>query len=1172
MPALFWSPDGSAITVAALGEACPRFVDVHTGAERMRLGNPGECSFIPPLLFLPDGQAVVVNSQANALDMLRFPDGAPIRSFQSPPNGIVGRLMEFPAAGGALFVSPTGQWLASRGGYEPCYCGNPADQPYHPLIVWDLASGAVQAQLARAIEPLAQRHRLAATFAGDSILMLYASGEITRWQFNHPQSVETMVTQVAVRPASAWTLRWSADGSHLAYSGRYGGVDIYTADNRQLVRRFDPPLISPALSPDGRLVALFDPQENEQVIYQVESGQLVQTLPAAPVLMGAAFSPDGQYLAYADDGRAMVAEVASGETTTLDAPPVAALTAHMTVSRLVWSPDGQALATVFGAASGDSVGPGVIVLWKRLEDGAFEMVYHVPNVQANYTQPNLALVIFNPEGNRAALQSMDELEAGHIRLVVYDLESRQVLQDLAGFKPGVWINDEELLAAEAQYDTRLTRIHVIRGDQTIGGMSDRGDSAYAPGGVFVAQMADPPQRGVTVRHWQSGSVVAQAEHQALNLIDYGWSPDGRWLASIGDDGVIRVWRVTAQESTIEPVGQIGGDSEALAVVGQYLYLGIGPRVQVFDLSNPKNPRFVGQTGILPGIVKSIIADGEHLYILAESGFLILLGINNPTNPQIKASLELSTPVQGLAVMDGIAYIAGGHSGLQVIDVSDPARLHHLSWIDTGFDAYAVAAVGDYLYVTGQYDTEQFVTDFKGGLQVIEISNPTSPRVVGALDLPYFAQAIVIFEDFAYLASNGLRVIDISEPSAPRQVSAHEEEYFYDDLAILDGYAFLSTSQYGDIVPQPRMIRSVVDIRNPDHPKPVDLPTQINHFSRSASGRLISFHEDLIYTVAEGGLRVLEAKSLQPMVESNLVTFVADIAVSDAYAYIVNGFDTLNIINLGNPGEPTSLGAYRCAGCLALYAVAVADDLVYLGFWDGGIHVVDVRDKNFPTFVTYLDTEGGALSIAADSNYLYVIPDISDHALRPHFRIFDVQNPARPIEIGAIGLSGNRYSKIILAENRAYLSSEGRIEIIDLADKSAPRKLGEHIFEHDESLYNWSFAVWDKYAYIVRQQREKPWRAEFIILGLESPNHPRLIEAIPVSAGGSDLVIAYPCAYLVGWDGLAVVDISNPAQPKEVKLLNFPGNKIAYEGNFLYVTGGRNGLSIFEILSPRTRNK
>lgn len=63
-PALIWSPDGSAITVRALGEACPRFVEVRSGEERMRLGNPGQCSYIPPLLFLPDGQTVAVRGQA----------------------------------------------------------------------------------------------------------------------------------------------------------------------------------------------------------------------------------------------------------------------------------------------------------------------------------------------------------------------------------------------------------------------------------------------------------------------------------------------------------------------------------------------------------------------------------------------------------------------------------------------------------------------------------------------------------------------------------------------------------------------------------------------------------------------------------------------------------------------------------------------------------------------------------------------------------------------------------------------------------------------------------------------------------------------------------------------------------------------------------------------------
>lgn len=542
-PALIWSPDGSAITVAALGEACPRFVDVQTGEERMRLGKPGQCSYIPPLLFLPDGQTVAIHGQAGGLDLLRFPDGARIRSLQSAPDGIIGRLIEFPAAGGSLFMDPAGQWLASRGGYEPCYCGNPADQPYHPLILWDLSSGAAQAQLERAIEPLAERHRLAATFEGDNILMLYESGEITRWRFNDPQAVETVVAHVPVRPASAWTLRWSGDGSHLAFSGRYGGVDIYATATQQLVQRFDPPLETPAFSPDGSLVALYDSDQSAEVIYEVRSGQPLLSLPATPVLMGAAFSPDVLYLAYGDGARAMVTEVASDETTTLDPAPAAPVAANMTVSRLIWSPDGQSLATVFGVANGDSVGPGMIVLWKRLEDGSFEAVYHVPNVQANYPLPNQVLAIFNPSGSRIAFQSMDALEAGHIRLVVYDLESRRVLQNLSEYKPGAWMNDDELLAAEAQYYTRLTRFNVISGKKTVGNGVDNGDNAYAPGGMFTAQMAEPPGRGITVRHWQSGRVVARGEHESLNLLDYLWSSDGRWMASIGDDGTLIIWLV-----------------------------------------------------------------------------------------------------------------------------------------------------------------------------------------------------------------------------------------------------------------------------------------------------------------------------------------------------------------------------------------------------------------------------------------------------------------------------------------------------------------------------------------------------------------------------------------------------------------------------------------------------
>lgn len=370
---------------------------------------------------------------------------------------------------------------------------------------------------------LAFRHRLDAAFDGDHILMFYESGEITRWAFNDPQVQEVLVSQVPFRPVSAWTLAWSGDGSHLAFTGSYGGVDVYQTETRQLVQRFDSPSESPALSPDGHLVALFDPEENLQSVYEVQSGQRLLALPASQVLMGTAFSPDGLYLAYGDKSRASILKLESGKVITLDPAPDTPVTADMSLTRLIWSPNGQALVTAYSTASPGSGGPGILVLWQRLENGSFEAIYHVANVEADYTVPNLTLAGFNPSGSRVALQSLPEPEAAQMDVVVYDLEAKKVIQTIREYRLAAWINDEELLAAEAQYDTRLTRINVISGEKTTGGGRDQGGNAYAPGGLFTAQMT-PRGRGMRIWHWQSGEIVAQVDHEALNLIDYRWSP------------------------------------------------------------------------------------------------------------------------------------------------------------------------------------------------------------------------------------------------------------------------------------------------------------------------------------------------------------------------------------------------------------------------------------------------------------------------------------------------------------------------------------------------------------------------------------------------------------------------------------------------------------------------
>lgn len=543
-PALTWSPDGNSITVAALGSTCPRFIDIHTGEDRLKLERNGQCYKAFPL-FLPD-QNTLADGGGNGVDLLRFSEGTRTKTLQRTNGLLMGRLLAFPATGGALFADPTGKWIASRGGYEPCYCGNPEDQPFHPLVVWDLASGTIRAQLKSSLEPLSTRHQLAAAFDGDRILILYESGEITQWAFSDPQAGEEIISRIPVRPIAPFALTWSADGSRLAYTGEYGGVDVFETANGQLLRRFDAPFSSPVLNPDGTLVALFDSAKNAEVVYQVQDGNVQQSLPASLVFMGASFSPDGMSLAYGEGASAAIVALASGQITRLAPPPSAPVTKDMSVARLVWSPDGQALVTVLSSASPGGVGPGVLVLWKRGGDGKFSAVYHVANAQASYNAPNLTLAAFNPSSSRVALQAMPENEAGQTQLVVYDLQADQVSQTFSEYRIGAWVNDTELLAVQAQEYIRLTRLNTVSGEKTVGGSHDIGDNAYAPGGVFTAQMAQTDGRGVTVTHWQSGEIVARATFESLNLTGYYWSPDGSWLAATGDDGTMRVWPVTAR--------------------------------------------------------------------------------------------------------------------------------------------------------------------------------------------------------------------------------------------------------------------------------------------------------------------------------------------------------------------------------------------------------------------------------------------------------------------------------------------------------------------------------------------------------------------------------------------------------------------------------------------------
>ncbi len=84
--------------------------------------------------------------------------------------------------------------------------------------------------------------------------------------------------------------------------------------------------------------------------------------------------------------------------------------------------------------------------------------------------------------------------------------------------------------------------------------------------------------------------------------------------------------------TVEYVGHIGGVTYDVDVVGNYAYIGEGPRLTILNISNPQTPTVVGKTEPLPDIVHGIAVDGNYAYIANYGSGLHVIDINTPSSP------------------------------------------------------------------------------------------------------------------------------------------------------------------------------------------------------------------------------------------------------------------------------------------------------------------------------------------------------------------------------------------------------------------------------------------------------------------------------------------------------------------------------------------------------------
>ncbi|MET0646110.1 MAG: Ig-like domain-containing protein, partial [Pyrinomonadaceae bacterium] len=316
-----------------------------------------------------------------------------------------------------------------------------------------------------------------------------------------------------------------------------------------------------------------------------------------------------------------------------------------------------------------------------------------------------------------------------------------------------------------------------------------------------------------------------------------------------------------------------------------------------------------------------------------AGACVVTASNGTLSVGVPGTVESFTPkalsyvdIPGFAnnveVGGNYAYVAAGGAGLQVVDVSDRSRPRVAASRGLPGNANDVALSGDYAYVAAG----------SGGLQVVNISNPLTPVVIGSLNTAGVAWDVVVKGNRAYVANGtaGLFIVDVSTPSAPARLgSLTMPPPFFAigvDVDPLRQIAVLAQGANGV---------AVVNVANPSVP---------NLMSRLAGGD------------------------------------VRDVVISGNHALLADYSRSFSSIDLTNPSQPVLRASANrnFAGLLQDVSVyghyAAGADV----FFVNGVPLIDVTNPASPQPRTIIDfrafRDDNGTGVALDASYVYLTAD------------------------------------------------------------------------------------------------------------------------------------------------------------------------------------------------------
>ncbi len=514
--------------------------------------------------------------------------------------------------------------------------------------------------------------------------------------------------------------------------------------------------------------------------------------------------------------------------------------------------------------------------------------------------------------------------------------------------------------------------------------------------------------------WGSG-VVTNARGYSSQLLDSFMTPgevlsiavQGRTLyASINQTTFVNAFNLFDISNPTNIRQMSMGNSwqyqEPIAVSGDLAAMGGGPTggegVGFYNVTDPYAP-LSGSAIWLDGNITDLEFQGHYLYVInydsPSSLSFRIIDVEDPNSPTLLPMGYLTLNAHGLAVKGHFAYLAEGTTGLNILNITNPTTPIPVDAVNTPGFAMDVIVDGGLA----------FVADGISGVQIVDISNPFSASIIGSYNTAGEARKLALQGDTLYIADseNGLVVLDVTDPTHPIQIdtipiSSAWDVDLYGEIVCVGGSAGIYTYQVGLGI--------------------TTIPL-IGVFDEGYKINDVCVQGKVAYVAAgsDGLLTIDVSDPAAPILLDNYSIGISNAKKVDVQGHIAILLE-VSAVHVFNVMNPSNIQLYQSIPAGGMNNVFMFGELCFYSFASGA----GLLNISNPYTYTYYQVNFGSniTAIWVQGSYLYAVDYIG--AYGPSFYIYDISDLNNWQQTTVVSRQGYHYD-IMVDGNVAYLADD-----------------------------------------------------------------------------------------------------------------------------------------------------